>query len=203
MFEEITNTLKQIKIDDSKIIEYEKQNQLQLQQERLYILQKTTPVEFQDADIKKIDSRIIEFLKSNKIFCWISGVKGAGKSWSLYALRNSKIMQGQKFEIKMEHEIFWDSEKNNMNCDYRYINAIDNIEIENSQPKSLIKFYFSIIDWCWKNHKKLFFTASVDCKKWLDMVGRINVDHAESIASRFSKNIEFIELQNIDRRKNK
>lgn len=193
VFSEIIN---EFKIDDTKTNESIKQYENNIKQERFYFLKQTTPQIFQTANIENIDKRIKDFILSNKIFCWIYGDFGRGKSYSIYAVRNYFIIQKGNiyFDIKMEGELNYD-------IDFKKINAIDNLAISESKMKYLADYYFNLIDWCWKNKKKLYLTSTKKFDEWLSFFSKYNNESAQAIASRFSNNLEYIELLGQDRRK--
>ena len=189
-------TLKNIKVDENLIKQYEEKKEREIFQQRQFLIERTTPKEFIKADIKNIDNRIIDFAKSNKIFCWIYGIKGIGKTYSLYAIRNYQIYKGNIFDLVMESEL-------NYNKDFRDINAIDNLYMSGSKIKFLSDYYFNLMDYCWKHHKKLYMTSTRHYNEWIKLLSSVNVENAESIASRFSNVIQAIELKGDDKRKNK
>lgn len=194
-FRGLVDCLKSMKSNDIAIKRYEERREKEILQQRQFFIERTTPKEFLKADIKKIDKRIINFAKGNNLFCWIHGVKGVGKTYSLYAIRNYFIYKGNiYFDIKMEGELNYD-------IDFRDINAVDNLCMSDSKIKFLSDYYFNLIDWCWKYQKKLYLTSTKDYNFWLDMLSKINLENAEAIASRFSNNIEIIELKGNDKRK--
>lgn len=188
------NILNGIKVDDEAIRKYEEKKEKELFQQRQFLIERTTPKEFINADIKNIDKRIIDFAKGNKTFCWIHGVKGVGKTYSLYAIRNYQIYRGYSFDLCMEGELNYDK-------DFRDINAVDNLCISDSKIKFLADYYFNLIDFCWKCHKKLYMTSTKKYNYWIEMLSKVNTENAEAIASRFSNVIEVIELQGADKRK--
>ena len=188
------NALKRLKVDEEAIKKYEEKREKDIFQQRQFLIERTTPKEFINADIKNIDNRIINFARSNKIFCWIYGVKGVGKTYSLYAIRNYQIYRGNFFDLVMEGELNYDK-------DFRDINAVDNLCISDSKIKFLSDYYFNLIDYCWKHHKKLYLTSTKKHDYWIEMLSNVNNENAEAIASRFSNAIEVIELKGNDRRK--
>ena len=188
------NALKGLKVDEEAIKKYEEKREKDIFQQRQFLIERTTPKEFINADIKNIDNRIINFARSNKIFCWIYGVKGVGKTYSLYAIRNYQIYRGNSFDLVMEGELNYDK-------DFRDINAVDNLCISDSKIKFLSDYYFNLIDYCWKHHKKLYLTSTKKHNYWIEMLSYMNNENAEAIASRFSNAIEIIELKGNDRRK--
>ena len=188
------NALSGLKVDEEAIKRYEEKKEKEIFQQRQFLIERTTPKEFINADIKNIDKRIIDFARSNKIFCWIYGVKGVGKTYSLYAIRNYQIYRGNFFDLVMEGELNYDK-------DFRDINAVDNLCISDSKIKFLSDYYFNLIDYCWKHHKKLYLTSTKKHDYWIEMLSSVNNENAEAIASRFSNAIEVIELKGNDRRK--
>jgi DNA replication protein DnaC len=197
-FLELINEIKNKKIDPDnyiKIAEYEaRRKQEEIYQAKLYI-DMTTPFEYRNADIKNIDTRIVNFCKNDKRFCWIHGIKGVGKTYSLYAIRNAKIYQGYKtFTVCMEGELNYD-------MPFKDIDAVDNLCISDSKMKFLADYYFNLIDWCWKCHKKLYLTSTKPLKEWLRMLSMYNTESAEAIASRLSNVTDLVELTGNDRRK--
>jgi hypothetical protein len=188
------NALKELKVDEEAIKRYEEKKEVDIFQQRQFLIERTTPKEFINADIKNIDNKIINFTRSNKIFCWIYGVKGVGKTYSLYAIRNYQIYRGNSFDLVMEGELNYDK-------DFRDINAVDNLCISDSKIKFLSDYYFNLIDYCWKHHKKLYLTSTKKHNYWIEMLSYMNNENAEAIASRFSNAIEIIELKGDDRRK--
>ena len=188
------NALSGLKVDEEAIKRYEEKKEKEIFQQRQFLIERTTPKEFINADIKNIDKRIIDFARSNKIFCWIYGVKGVGKTYSLYAIRNYQIYRGNFFDLVMEGELNYDK-------DFRDINAVDNLCISDSKIKFLSDYYFNLIDYCWKHHKKLYLTSTKKHDYWIEMLSNVNNENAEAIASRFSNAIEIIELKGNDRRK--
>ena len=188
------NALKGLKVNEEAIKKYEEKREKDIFQQRQFLIERTTPKEFINADIKNIDNRIINFARSNKIFCWIYGVKGVGKTYSLYAIRNYQIYRGNSFDLVMEGELNYDK-------DFRDINAVDNLCISDLKIKFLSDYYFNLIDYCWKHHKKLYLTSTKKHNYWIEMLSYMNNENAEAIASRFSNATEIIELKGNDRRK--
>ena len=183
---------------DKLITEYDLEIEKRKQNNKNIFIQQTTPKEYWKADIKKIDKKITEFIYNDKIFCWIFGNKGVGKTYSLYAVRNHLIIDLNDiyFEIKMEGELDYD-------VNFKRLNAIDNLAISDNKMKFLADYYFNLIDWHWKTHKKLFLTSTISINKWLELLSKYNIDSAEAISSRFSNKIDNIELFGNDKRKSK
>jgi DNA replication protein DnaC len=164
---------------------------------KMSFLKNSTPEDYWNASLKNINSRIIDFINNEKRFCWIWGDNGAGKTYCLYAIRNSLIMKGNIFfEIISEYELNYD-------LNFRNYNAIDNVGMGDNKFKYLSDFYFSIIDWRWKKHKKLFFTSTFSLEQWLSEIYKINPLSSNSISSRLSNQTDVIKLTDKDRRKEK
>jgi len=182
--------------NDERVNKYRAEYENNIKEKRLLFIKNTTPKEFINARIENIDKRIINFMENGKLFCWISGVKGVGKTYSLYAIRNFLILSKGNiyFEVQMEGELCYD-------INFKRINAVDNLGISESKFKFLADYYFNLIDWSWKQHKKLYLTSTLSHEKWIEILSNYNTEAAEAIASRFSNNIEIIDLGNIDRRK--
>lgn len=152
-----------------------------------------------DADINKIDKRIIAFKKSNKTFCWIYGQPGTGKTYSLYAMLVDLIkenIENSEFKILKEYEIKFDDE-------YKHCFALDDFGLSrnDNRNKYLIDFYFMVIDYFLENKKKLFITSNLSINEWIAEMKRINEDTVMRIASRLSNVTDFIELKGQDKRK--
>jgi chromosomal replication initiation ATPase DnaA len=186
----------EIKVDDNKVDEYIKQYEQNIKSERWYFLKKTTPENFWKASITLIDKRIIEFIKNNKIFCWIYGSFGTGKTYSLYAIRNYFIMQKGKIYTNIFQEDIL-----NYDIKIRDIDMIDNFGMTENKLKYLTEFYFTLFDFCWRERKKLYIVSNKHYREWLEMLNKNNAEFSGSIASRFSNNIDCIELQGKDKRK--
>jgi DNA replication protein DnaC len=182
--------------DDEKVNKYRLQYENNIIEERRLFIKNTTPKEFINADIKNIDKRLISFMRNEKRFCWISGVKGSGKTYNLYAIRNFLILNKGYiyFDVQMEGELCYD-------VNFKKIDAVDNLGISESKFKFLADYYFNLIDWSWKQHKKLYLTSTLSYSKWIEILSKYNTESAEAIASRFSNNIEIIELTGDDKRK--
>lgn len=183
-------------INDAEIEKYEKRRQEEMRQERQMYIDMTTPEEYKKADYKNIDKRITDFISNDKRFCWIYGVKGVGKTYSLYAIRNYYILEkgNTTFSVVMEGELNYD-------YSFKDINAVDNLCISDAKMKFLADYYFNLIDYCWKNHKKLYLTATKKYSEWIKMLSNYNMESAEAIASRLSNVTDVIELVGNDRRK--
>ena len=125
-------------------------------------------------------------------------MKGVGKTFSLYAVRNFNILTKGNiyFDIRMEGELNYD-------IDFKKINAVDNLAISDSKMKFLADYYFNLIDWKWKTHQKLILTSTKKPNEWLELLSKYNNESAEAISSRFSNSIDIIELIGNDRRKQK
>jgi hypothetical protein len=90
----------------------------------------------------------------------------------------------------MENELNYDT-------NFKKINAVDNVVIEASKIKFLSQFYFDLIDYCWKNEKKLCLTSIHLPEKWLSSFFELKAENAGAIADRMKKNsYELIELTN-------
>lgn len=197
MTEIFKELLKNIKIDDNLIEHHEKKYRENIKQERYLFINNTTPKIYINANFENINKQIKNFINSNKLFCWIYGGYGTGKTYSLYAIRNYHIMQKGNiyFNVVMEGELNYD-------FNFKKIDSIDNLAISESKMKFLADFYFNLIDWCWKNNKKLYLTSTKDFKEWLSFFSKYNSESSHAIASRFSNNLEVINLGEKDLRKN-
>lgn len=195
-FFNMLNEMKKEKLDDSKVDEYEKKRQDEMRQERQMYIDMTTHAEYKQANYKKIDNRIIEFINNDKRFCWIHGVKGVGKTYSLYAVRNYYILEkgNTTFNVVMEGELDYD-------YNFKDINAVDNLCISDAKMKFLADYYFNLIDYCWKCHKKLYLTSTKKYSEWVKLLSNYNMESAEAIASRLSNVTDVIHLEGCDRRK--
>lgn len=186
------NELKVIQFSDDDIQKRIDKMKSGILDNKLEFLKSTTPKMYLTADIKNIDKRIVE---SKKTFVWITGAWGCGKTYSLYAIRNNKILNNNfYFEIKNENELNYDLKISR-------INAIDNITVNENKIKYLCQFYFDLIDYHYVNKKRLYISSTLNYNVWLNELNRLSAENAGAIASRFSNNIELIELKGDDRRK--
>jgi hypothetical protein len=93
----------------------------------------------------------------------------------------------------MENELNYD-------VDFRQINAIDNLTCNEIKIKFLAQFYFNLFDYCWKNKKKLFITATIEPELWLIQLDRFCVENAGAIADRIRQSLEIIYLEGESKR---
>jgi predicted YcjX-like family ATPase len=192
------NMLKEMlnKKPDEKLIESERKKiEDSILENKKQFISMTTPVIYRESWINQIDKRILE---SKKVFIWLTGCTGSGKTFSIQALRNYEIIKKSNlyFNIVMENEMDYNYTK------FSQVNAVDNITCESSKLKYLNSLYFDIIDYCCKNKKRLYFTSTKDFQSWINAMAEFSNENARAISSRFSNNIDLIDLGKFDKRKN-
>jgi DNA replication protein DnaC len=157
------------------------------------------PEEYINIDLKNINSKILNFDKSNNIFMWIYGKVGTGKTYSINGLRLKYIINNHDFKILKEYDLDYkdiDNYKSQFFC-------IDDFGISENENRniSLLDLYFELIDHKREKHSKLIITSNLSIIEWLNKMKKYNYETALRISSRFSNKIEIIELTGEDRRK--
>ena len=198
-FKQLSEQLKNIKVDENLLRENQEKEKIVKTNERLLVINKTCPEIFRAARIKDVDSRIIDFFKSDDLFCWIHGGTGTGKTHSIYALRNSAIIQ-ERPVVKIVKEYDLDYKKT-----YNGFIAIDDVGLSENDNYSrlLLDIYMNIIDSHLERNEKIIFTSNFYLNTWLKKQSRVNEMTAIRIESRMSNKTKVIELKGSDKRREK
>jgi DNA replication protein DnaC len=182
---------------EKNIKEYEELKRKEEFLNRIELIKYKTPEKYQDARIETIDKRIVNFMKSDKLFCWIYGLCGTGKTYSLYAIKNNLLLNSYyEFKVIKEYSIDYGVKP-------EIIDAIDDFALSenDNRNKHLIDLYFGIIDYFIENNKKLYITSNISLQAWINKMTRFNDLTASRIASRMSNVTDVINLIGSDKRK--
>jgi DNA replication protein DnaC len=169
---------------------------------QLYLLLKDIPDEYKDININTVNSKILNFEYTKKIFMWIYGKTGTGKTHSIYSLKLKNINENRKpLVILKEYDLNYkdiDKYKDSFIC-------IDDFGISENENRNiaLLDLYFELIDNKREKHSKLIITSNLSIMEWLNKMKKYNYETALRISSRFSNMIEIIELTGEDKRKTK
>lgn len=191
----------QCKCQEKGLYRFEVETQLNELDNTIQNIQLNMPKAFQTNCLyKNIDVRIKGFLNNDKLFCWINGITGTGKTYSLYAIRLNQIF---KHEMPFEWLDIIKETDFNYKIDYKGFIAIDDIGISLNENRNinLSDLYFSMIDYKVENNEKLILTSNYSYETWIKSMAKVNVMNASRIDSRISGNIDCITLTGADRRK--
>jgi len=145
-----------------------------------------------------VDKRIQHFFKSEKLFCWIHGGTGTGKTYSLYAYLIYQIVNSLKNYLKIIKEVNF-----NYKIELNDNIAIDDVGISEQANRNinLSDLYYELIDYKLERKQKLIFTSNVDIDTWLKNMQKVNSLNSDRIRSRLQNNLVCINLTGIDQRK--
>lgn len=169
--------------------------------QKLTILQRQIPEVYLNCDYETIDTRIIDFIKSGKVFLWLYGSVGTGKTYSIYSLKALNLIKGYRnVKIVKEYDFNYDTKLN-----YNDIICIDDIGTAQNENRysSLAEQYFKLIDTAIEEQGKIIFTSNLTLKDFVNKIANVSNDISIRIASRMSNVTDVILLQGDDRRKMK
>lgn len=178
-------------------IEYEKKKiQSYRENDNLIYILRNIPEIYQNANMSKIDKRIISFVNSKKNFCWIHGKPGTGKTYSLYAILINRIYNNDRSKTVKEYQIRFEEK-------IETIIAIDDLGLSKNENRNryLLDWYFSLFDYKLEHNEKLYITSNLSISEWIANMKKLNDDTAIRIASRLSNVTDEIELVGEDKRK--
>lgn len=168
-------------------------------------IKKHIPVMYRNADYNNIDKKIIDFYTNDKVFLWMHGKPGTGKTHSVYALVKYIIENIDLRYNDINMKIFKEYDIN-FDTDFNYdIIAIDDFGLSqnNNRNNVLTDIYFSLIDNRLENNKKMIITSNLSVSECIDKMNSSNNEASARIASRLSKVSSIIETKGSDKRKNK
>lgn len=156
------------------------------------------PFEYQNIEYNNVN--FIKFMQSEKIFCWITGATGVGKTAMLYSRKIYEINKNiyyKRLEIIREIDFNYDTYT-------KGLIAIDDVGVEENKEnryKYLINYYYDLIDKKRNQNEKCIFTSNLKLNEWIKLLHKYDKFNADRIASRLSIVTDIIELKGEDRRK--
>jgi DNA replication protein DnaC len=154
------------------------------------------PKRYHQAEVR--NKEILDFFRTDKLFLWIHGFTGSGKTESVYALMRLCITKHINSRFFMYNE-------STINYETRFVGIpiIDDLWLSaNAKRKeNLLDIYYELINEKYEHGLQLIITSNFSPDTWLDDAKKINSQMTNRITSRFSKNIQIVDLGKNDYRR--
>lgn len=151
------------------------------------------PIDFQSKVFFELqDIRIKDFVRNDKIFLWIYGNNGNGKTSAIYAIKMEQIMRNEIYLISVVNEYNF-----SFNTPISGFLAIDDVYKLKSQERLryLLPLYYNLFNYKRDNREKCIFSSNISISEFLENISKIDTDIANAIHDRMhgiTEEIHFI-----------
>jgi DNA replication protein DnaC len=181
------------------VFDNEKINRLELLEKKSFLIDKFNkiklyiPSAFQEkVFFENQDQRVKSFINNSKIFLWIYGKNGVGKTSILNAIKINQIMNNKIHFLEIINE-----------CNFSYLTDIKNFLAiddvyklkDNQRLRYLLPLYYNLINTKWENQEKLIFTSNFSLYDFINEIAAFDDDTARAIQDRMHNLTEVIHLQ--------
>lgn len=156
-------------------------------------------MKYQDADVKKIDKKIVALLKKGGKGLFLFGNTGTGKTYALHAIRKAYAVAGHKAVIENWVELLLEL-KDRMN--YLRVALDDTLEPEiimfddlgsEKQTEWSQEILYTIVNRCYEKEKRIFISTNLSLEQF-------TLAYGDRVFSRLMEMCEPFEVKGEDRR---